>query len=68
MQLSTHPYSEGTYSRAQQLVQPPVLRGNGLDPVIISIPGLQTICTGRWTVDMIDLLTTKRKEKLSDAE
>lgn len=56
------PYSEGTYSRAQQVVQHPALRGRGLDPMVISIPGRQTICAGPWSVDMIDLLMAKRME------
>jgi len=65
--LVDSPYSEGTYSRAQQMVQHPALRSHGLDPMVISIPGRQTICAGPWTVDMVDLLTEKRNELISDA-
>jgi len=59
------PYSEGTYSRAQQVLQHPALRDRGLDPMVISIPGRQTICAGPWTIDLIELLTAKRLEVLA---
>jgi len=58
------PYSEGTYSRAQQVLQHPALRQRGLNPLVISIPSRQTICAGPWTVDMIEQLTAKRSEIL----
>lgn len=56
------PYSEGTYSRAQQLLKHPALQASGLDPMVIDIPSRQTICAGPWTVDMIELLFEKRSE------
>lgn len=59
------PYSVGTYSRAQQLLQHPALRNRGLNPLIISIPSRQTICAGPWTVDMIELLAAKRVDFLA---
>jgi len=60
--LIDSPYSEGTYSRAQQVLLHPALHQRGLDPMVISIPGRQTICAGPWTVDMIEMLTAKRLE------
>jgi len=63
--LVDSPYSEGTYSRAQQMVQHPALRRQGLDSMVISIPGRQTVCAGPWTVDMVDLLAARRDEILS---
>lgn len=60
--LVDSPYSEGTYSRAQQLVQHPALKASGLDPMIINVPSRQTICAGPWTVDLIEHLFAKRTE------
>lgn len=59
--LMDSPYSAGTFSRAQALNQHPALRGNGLDPVIISVPSSQTICGGPWTIDLIERLIEERK-------
>jgi len=59
------PYSSGTYSRAQQILQHPAIRKQGIDPMIISIPSRQTICSGPWTMDMIETLSAKRVEFLA---
>lgn len=56
------PYSLGTYSRGQQLLQHPALRASGLNPMVIRIPSRQTTCAGPWTVDMIEYLVSKRAE------
>lgn len=60
------PYSEGTYSRGQQMLKHPALHRQGLDPLIISIPSRQTICAGPWTVDMIEMLASKRSEVVAE--
>ena len=60
--LIDSPYSEGTYSRAQQVLNHPALHRDGLDPMVISVPGRQTICAGPWTVGLIEQLTMKRLE------
>lgn len=59
------PYSVGTYSRSQKLLQHPALHASGLDPLIINIPSRQTVCAGPWTVDMIRRLVTERDKLLS---
>jgi len=62
------PYSEGTYSRAQQVLQHPALHSRGLDPMVINIPSNQTICAGPWTVDLIEFLAAQRHKFLTESD
>ncbi len=54
------PYSEGTYSRGQQLLQHPAIRSAGINPLVIRMQSNMTICAGPWTLDVIDRLIDAR--------
>jgi len=60
--LIESPYSEGTYSRGQQLTRHPAIGASGLDPLIIRVPSNQTLCAGPWTIDVIEMLMKARAE------
>lgn len=60
--LIESPYSPGTYSRGQALGFHPAIGQSGIDPDIITVPSRMTICAGPWTLDVIELLQTKRQD------
>lgn len=59
--LIESPFSAGTYSRGQMLVEHPALRQAGLDPLIISLQSNETLCAGPWLTDVIERLVQARE-------
>lgn len=59
--LISSPYSAGTWSRAQALNSHPALTARGLDSKVINVPSAMTICSGPWTMDVIEELVAARK-------